>query len=228
VIIPAVRRWNMAAVRVTPNPGIPKRSWLARLRRAWVITGATAGAVFIGWSLSAHRASGEARAALDGTPVVAVSDHNGFWRFQPKRPASVGLLFFPGALVDPAAHAPLARAVAERGYSVLLVRVPRRGAFGGAEGNELSLRCLRALRESGHGWVESSRRQATQAHREDAIFVPAGSVGGASTHSRVPRAPGSCQAGASAAVQRGRGRMRNPSRKASSAPRPGSRITADS
>jgi hypothetical protein len=121
---------------MTSNPGRPRRTWLARLRRAWAITGAAAGAVFIVWSLIAYRASGEARAALESTSAVVVSDHDGYWEFQPKQPAIVGLLFFPGALVDPAAYAPIARAVAERGHTALLVRVPRRGAFGGAESNE--------------------------------------------------------------------------------------------
>lgn len=130
-----------------PSPGTPRRTRLARLCRAWAITGAAAGAVFVVWSLMAYRATGEARAALVSTPAVAVSDHDGYWTFQPNQPASVGLLFFPGALVDPVAYAPLAQAVAGRGYTVVLVRVPRRGAFGGAESDELSLRYRRALRE---------------------------------------------------------------------------------
>lgn len=130
------------------NSVSPTRTWLARLRRAWVFTGASAGAIFIVWSLIAYRASGEGRAALESTSAVLVSDRDGYWEFQPKQPASVGLLFFPGALVDPAAYAPLARAVASRGYPVLLVRVPRRGAFGGAESHELSMRYQRALGET--------------------------------------------------------------------------------
>jgi pimeloyl-ACP methyl ester carboxylesterase len=138
----------MAAVRMTSTPGTPRRIWLARLRRAWAIAGAAAGAVFIVWSLIAYQASGDARGALESTPAVAVSDHDGYWKFQPKQAASVGLLFFPGALVDPAAYAPIAGAVAARGFTVLLVRVPRRGAFGGAESDELSLRYRRALRET--------------------------------------------------------------------------------
>lgn len=124
------------------------RTWLARLRRAWMITGGTAGAIFVIWSVLAYRATAEAHAALESTSAVEVSAHDGYWRFQPQVGAEVGLLFFPGALVDPAAYAPLARAVAERGHTVILVQVPRRGAFGGAESTELSLRYMRALSES--------------------------------------------------------------------------------
>jgi len=60
----------------------------------------------------------------------------------------VGMLFFPGALVDPVAYAPLARAVAARGHTVLLVQIPWRAAFGGASGATLPERYMRALRLS--------------------------------------------------------------------------------
>ena len=120
----------------------------ARIRRVWVFVGSTAGLIFVVWSLLAYRATSDARAALQSTSAVNVSAHDGYWRFQPKQSAGAGLLFFPGALVDPVAYAPIARAVAERGYTVLLVQVPRRGAFGGGESTELSLRYMRALSES--------------------------------------------------------------------------------
>jgi pimeloyl-ACP methyl ester carboxylesterase len=121
---------------------------LATLRRVWVTTGATAGAIFIVWSLAAYRASGDARAALTSTSAVTVSEQDGYWRFQPSQRSDVGLLFCPGALVDPVAYAPLLHAVAERGYSAVLIQVPRRGAFGGADDPELVSRYVRALRET--------------------------------------------------------------------------------
>ena len=43
------------------------------------------------------------------------------------------LVFFPGALVDPVAYAPLLRAVAAAGFPAYLVELPRRGALGGAD-----------------------------------------------------------------------------------------------
>lgn len=131
----------MTAARAT-------RTWLARLRRAWMITGGTTGAVFVIWSVFAYRATPDAYAALESTSTVNVSAQDGYWRFEPQHGADAGLLFFPGALVDPVAYAPIARAVAERGHTVLLVQVPRRGAFGGAESAELVARYTRALREA--------------------------------------------------------------------------------
>jgi pimeloyl-ACP methyl ester carboxylesterase len=127
----------------------PHRTWLKRLRRAWVTTGATAGVIFVVWSLLAYRATSDAVAALDSSAAVTVTSHDGYWSFRPVTGASVGLLFFPGALVDPVAYAPTAHAVAARGYMVLLVQVPWRGAMGGAESVELTTRYMRALRETG-------------------------------------------------------------------------------
>lgn len=89
------------------------------------------------WSLIAFRASGEARKAIEGDDTVAVTKGEHYWLLQPRRdPSSVGLLFFPGGLVDPVAYAPLLRDVAAAGHPALLIQVPRRGIVGGADGAE--------------------------------------------------------------------------------------------
>lgn len=47
------------------------------------------------------------------------------WRvFRPASPGNAGLIFYPGALVDPAAYAPLLRAVADRGFTAVIVPMP--------------------------------------------------------------------------------------------------------
>jgi alpha-beta hydrolase superfamily lysophospholipase len=124
------------------------RRALKTLRRIWITVGAVAGAVFIVWSLLAYRASSEAHVAMRSTPEVSVSDHDGYWRFRRTQSSEIGVLFFPGALVDPIAYAPIAQELARRGYCVVLLRVPRRGAFGGAQSTELPVRYMRALRET--------------------------------------------------------------------------------
>ena len=43
--------------------------------------------------------------------------------------AATALVFFPGALVEARAYAPLARAVAQAGYRATIVELPRRGAL---------------------------------------------------------------------------------------------------
>ena len=101
----------------------------------WIRVGLLAGVIFIGWSLLAYRATATAREALKSDARVEVTDRVDHWLFAPRdRPARTGLIFYAGALVDPVAYAPLARAVAEAGHPVLLVELPRRGAFGGANG----------------------------------------------------------------------------------------------
>ena len=114
--------------------------------------GLAATAVFAVWSLIAYRASGAAREATRSGAAVRVAAEEGWWSFTPAASptaATPGLLFFPGALVDPIAYAPLARAAAEAGFPARLVLVPRRGAFGGADDPRVFGRAREAMRESG-------------------------------------------------------------------------------
>lgn len=114
-----------------------RRGRWATIRRIWITTGISATVVFVAWSLIAFRASGEVRKALDGNDTVAVVTGEHHRLFQPRElRSSVGLVFFPGAGVDPVAYAPLLRSVAAAGHPALLIGVPRRGVLGGAEGAE--------------------------------------------------------------------------------------------
>lgn len=129
-----------------------------RIRKVWITLGLTATVVFATWSLVAYRPSAEARDALHGGPAVSVARTDGLMGFLPAGPVdttSVGLLFFPGALVDPVAYAPLTRAVAEAGFAAYIVELPRRGAFGGADNPRLYARADSLLRASGGAmrWV---------------------------------------------------------------------------
>ena len=100
---------------------------------------------------SSHRASDEAVQAAASGEFVPVDYAAGIWSFVPRVTDGSGarLVFFPGALVDPRAYAPLARAVAGAGYEVTIIEVPRRGAFGGAESAKLAERVGAALRGQG-------------------------------------------------------------------------------
>jgi pimeloyl-ACP methyl ester carboxylesterase len=121
---------------------------LSRFLRAWAIAGSIALVLFLIWNLIAYRASAEARAALVSDRSVQVREGDHYWLFgKDSAVATSGLLFFPGALVDPIAYAPLARAIAEAGYPALLVQVPRRGVFGGADGPAVFERARLATRE---------------------------------------------------------------------------------
>ena len=115
---------------------MPRGRW-ATIRKIWITTGISATVVFVTWSLLAYRASSEARTAMQGNERVAVTEADHHWRFQPREAsAETGLLFFPGALVNPKAYAPLLLSVATARYPALLIEVPRRGVAGGADGAE--------------------------------------------------------------------------------------------
>lgn len=120
------------------------------IRRVWVTLGLLSLFGFAGWSFVAYRASGDARTALVSDERVRVVRGADYWLLAPAKasPQKVGLVFFPGALVEPAAYAPLLRAVAIAGYQVLLVELPRRGAFGGAEGVGVVYRARRAMQDA--------------------------------------------------------------------------------
>lgn len=126
----------------------------AAVRRLWIRTGLIGTAIFVSWSLLAYRAQAAAHAALESDSRVVVARGEGYWSFTPRTPATAGLIFFPGALVDPAAYAPLVHAVADAGYFAVLIQVPRRAAFGGAEGPEVFDRAaLAANRSPVRRWV---------------------------------------------------------------------------
>ncbi|GIW06853.1 MAG: thioesterase [Dehalococcoidia bacterium] len=66
----------------------------------------------------------EATAATRSDGRVLIQ-RRAWWEFQPATGnPRVGLVFYPGAFVDPVAYAPAARAIAERGYFVALVPMP--------------------------------------------------------------------------------------------------------
>ncbi len=111
----------------------------------WIATGLLATAIFVTWSLIAFRASDEARAALVSDARVTVVRGESFWSFQPAAAQTAGLVFFSGGMVDPVAYAPLAHAIADAGYPVVLVELPRRGAFGGAQGGAVFARARAAV-----------------------------------------------------------------------------------
>lgn len=135
-----------SAALTTPKP----RSLWHRFRRIWATFGILATIVFFGWSAMAYRANSHARELLIGTDRVNVIRGAHHWRFTPKRPTpvSIGVVFFPGGLVESEAYAPLLHELAAAGYPSVLIDLPRRGAFGGADSAAVFVRAHAAMRES--------------------------------------------------------------------------------
>lgn len=137
---------------------ISMRSLWRKIRLVWITLGLAATAVFIIWSAIAYRATPEGRAALVSDARVRVVETDtaiGFLPTDTARSAEVGFVFFPGALVQPEAYAPLARAAAEAGFPTWILPLPRRGAFGGADDPSLTVRAEALIRATGpsRGWV---------------------------------------------------------------------------
>ena len=158
-----------------------KRLW-KRIRQVWITVGLSATAIFVIWSLLAYRATNEAHAAVRPDAQVDVKHAGGIWAFTPRnaQPAPRnGLIFFPGALVDPIAYAPLARAVAAAGSPAYIVELPRRGAFGGADSPELWARLRALLQEptTPARWVAAGHSRGAVVASQVASAPPAGFSG---------------------------------------------------
>ena len=128
-----------------------------RIRTVWFVVATAVTVIFFLWSLIAYRASAAAVAAEESDATVRVTRDGGIRRFAPIASAhdGVGLLFLPGGLVSPTAYAPLARAAAEAGYVAVVVELPRRGAFGGADSPELDDRIASVMlgKASPRRWI---------------------------------------------------------------------------
>jgi pimeloyl-ACP methyl ester carboxylesterase len=146
-----------------------RRQLWRRVRRVWVTLGLGATALFVGWSLIAYRASAAARGAIQSDAATAVRHEDGIWSFVPVLPPTAvvpALVFFPGALVDPVAYAPLMRAAAVAGFPSYIVELPRRGAFGGANDPALEQRLDRLLAAT-----STPRRWVIAGHSRGAVVA---------------------------------------------------------
>jgi pimeloyl-ACP methyl ester carboxylesterase len=157
------------------------RLWLRRIRRIWAVLGSAAFVIFTGWSVIAYRASSIAHEALQSDAQVQVTRTEDAWTFIPKgqhaQPTS--LLLFPGALVSPVAYAPLARAIAIAGFSATILKLPRRGAFGGADDPQLFARARALMTASGgpNAWVVAGHSRGAVVATQLAATRPKGLAG---------------------------------------------------
>lgn len=97
------------------------------IRKWWARLGSAALVVFITWGLIAYQDWGVDPSVLTTGGNVEVRATETDIQFLPRDARSVGLVFFPGALVDPEAYTPLLRKVAEAGYPAFLIKLPLRG-----------------------------------------------------------------------------------------------------
>lgn len=92
------------------------------IRLTWIIAGIS----FITWMVVSMNAKGIDPAVFESNNAVRVSSTNDLLSFTPAGAYKKVVLFFPGALVDPDAYAPLCRNLAEAGCQAIIVKMPWR------------------------------------------------------------------------------------------------------
>ncbi|MDS0526430.1 alpha/beta hydrolase [Clostridium sp. SHJSY1] len=76
------------------------------------------------WMSKSYKYEGVAAAALKSNDVIKVNDDN-YITFTPQNETSTkGLIFYPGAKVEPEAYSPMCKKIAEAGYKVIIVKMP--------------------------------------------------------------------------------------------------------
>lgn len=114
-------------------PAPRKRRWWLWILGGLVLAILAVPIGFVIWANNAAPPMAQALASLQGDDKVGVIE--GQWIvFQPLAIArETGFIFYPGGRVDPRAYAPQARAIAERGYPVIIVPMPLNLAVFGAD-----------------------------------------------------------------------------------------------
>lgn len=103
----------------TPEPGTGRK--VTHLLGSFVLLLLVATA---GW-LRPYAAAPPAVEAASPNTAVDIREYATMWELRPTHaPLPVGLVFFPGALVDPQAYLALLRPLAEQGHQVVVVKPP--------------------------------------------------------------------------------------------------------
>jgi len=101
-----------------------------RIRGVARILWISAGLLFIIWQVRSFQAQGFVIEDLQETPSILISEEGPSLEVMPiEHSEAAGLIFYPGAMVDPRAYLPMAHALAERGYPVRILKLPYRSAL---------------------------------------------------------------------------------------------------
>lgn len=129
---------------------------MAKKRHKRVIAGlAIFWSIVLGLQFYNMEAGGFDATLLESSARLKVADSGSTLSFTPSPDtARVGRIFYPGALVEPEAYAPLARAVAEAGYRTVIIKLPWRLAPFERHHKELFKRTLALMARHPHTrWV---------------------------------------------------------------------------
>ena len=97
-----------------------KKLWKI-IRILWI----TFGILSILWMANSFRARGFDESILESDSQITIEETGRFLSFRPNASSQpVGLIFFPGGMVQPEAYTPMARTIAEQGHNVFIVKLP--------------------------------------------------------------------------------------------------------
>lgn len=93
----------------------------------WIVAGLS----FLTWMIISMNAKGFSDDIFSNSSSVRVELNDDYTSFTPTSNYQKTVLFYPGALVDPDAYAPLARKIAENGFQAVIIHMPWRMATKG-------------------------------------------------------------------------------------------------
>lgn len=95
------------------------------MRTLWAI----AGLLFLSWLFWSFQAKGYDFEQLYLSPTIVITeDHSAIEVLPIDHSFPVGMIFYPGGMVEPRAYLPMAHTIAQQGYPVIIVKLPFRTA----------------------------------------------------------------------------------------------------
>jgi len=103
---------------------LPMKKWAKRILLVIVVILIVATGTFLWWANNPLEAMPKAKQALVSNQTVQIINEE--WMvFRPVvNPAETGVVFYPGAHLDPVAYAPLTRKLASNGFLVVIPKMP--------------------------------------------------------------------------------------------------------
>lgn len=83
------------------------------------------------WLFYSYQSHGIDKNIFESNSITQARENDDFYSFTPTTKYKKVIIFYPGALVDPKAYAPLCRKISDNGYKVLLIKMPWRLAKNG-------------------------------------------------------------------------------------------------
>ena len=128
---------------------------IKKIRRTIRIIYPIVGLSFMAWLLISVQARGIPDAVFQSDQFVLVEESDECLSFIPKNDTTdIGFIFYPGALVDPDAYAPMAKSLAVSGYVSCIIKIPNRIAFTGSQERKVEQRTVDLINnDSSKRWV---------------------------------------------------------------------------